>query len=472
MFSVFWKTTFIYGIGFIGLRMISFLLLPLYTNILTPSEAGIIFIIYTVLAFLNTLYSRGMDAALFKFYNQDNSIISTSTSLLYSIKHGGILSVVLWVMVGIFFAVGLIEHHAISWIILIGLISVLFCDMLSARCMSILRLENKPFYYLSACLSSVAATIILNIWFLSYQKMGISGAIWAIIIASLIQIVILLPILFRAIKLSQNNADLLLQMKAFSWPFLPAAIFLILIELSDRWLIGLLSLQGTADVGIYSTGYKFGSLIMLCVKAFNLNWQPYYLKKNTKDSFYKIGSIFLSLLIILSTLISIMWPMLFYWLIGESFWKGGEIIPIITASYIFYGLFILQMPSIYLKNKERWAPWFWGVGLAINLILNCLLIPIYGYYGAALATLLAYASMAIYIVYKNYDWMPMKYNMAYITYITILSCVAMIIWNFLHVMYNFNNPNTFLLPYLLIVALGLIYFIISSILVWLMYKKI
>ncbi len=472
MFSIFWKTTFVYGVGFIGLRMISFLLLPLYTNILTPSEAGIIFIIYTILAFLNTLYSRGMDAALFKFYNQDNSIISTSTSLLYSIKHGGILSIVLWIIAGTCFATGLIEHHAISWIILIGLILVLFCDMLSSRCMSILRLENKPFYYLWASLANVAATIILNIWFLSYQKMGINGAIWAIIIASLIQIILLSPILFRAINLSQNKASLLLQMKTFSWPFLPAAIFLILIELSDRWLIGILSLQGTADVGIYSTGYKFGSLIMLCVKAFNLNWQPYYLTKNTQDTFYKIGSIFLSLLIILSTLISIMWPILFYWVIGESFWRGGEIIPIITASYIFYGLFILQMPSIYLKNKERWAPRFWGLGLAINLILNCLLIPTYGYYGAALATLLAYASMAIYIIYKNYYWMPMKYNMAYITSIAVLSGIAMIVWNFLHVIYNFNNPKNFLLPCLSIVTLCLIYLIISSILVWSMYKKI
>ena len=96
MLSQFWKTTFIYGLGFIGLRMVSFLLLPLYTHLLSPSDAGIIFIIYTVLAFLNTIYSRGMDAALFKFYNKENSRAVTSTSIIYSAKYGGLLSLFLF----------------------------------------------------------------------------------------------------------------------------------------------------------------------------------------------------------------------------------------------------------------------------------------------------------------------------------------------------------------------------------------
>ena len=64
----FWGTAAIYTIGFLGLRALSFILLPLYTNLLTTHEAGILFIIYTVLAFLNTVYNRGMDSALLKFF--------------------------------------------------------------------------------------------------------------------------------------------------------------------------------------------------------------------------------------------------------------------------------------------------------------------------------------------------------------------------------------------------------------------
>ena len=147
MLSRFWKTTFVYGLGFIGLRMVSFLLLPLYTHLLSPSDAGIIFIIYTVLAFFNTIYSRGMDAALFKFYDKENSRAVISTSIIYSAKHGSLLTLCLFVVIVGCFNVGLIQHTAISYTISAGLLFVLFGDMFASRAMSVLRLEEKPFYY-------------------------------------------------------------------------------------------------------------------------------------------------------------------------------------------------------------------------------------------------------------------------------------------------------------------------------------
>ena len=96
MYTSFWKTTFIYGAGFISLRMISFLLLPLYTHLLSPYDAGIIFIIYTILAFGNTIYSRGMDAALFKFYSPENESSLIRTSVIFSLKYGIILSIIIF----------------------------------------------------------------------------------------------------------------------------------------------------------------------------------------------------------------------------------------------------------------------------------------------------------------------------------------------------------------------------------------
>ena len=91
----FWNTTIIYTIGFLGLRALSFILLPLYTNLLSAHQAGILFIIYTILAFLNTIYNRGMDSALLKFFNSSLEKSIISTSVLYSVIYGIILSAVL-----------------------------------------------------------------------------------------------------------------------------------------------------------------------------------------------------------------------------------------------------------------------------------------------------------------------------------------------------------------------------------------
>ena len=82
MNNTFWKYTFVYACGFLLLRGISFFLLPIYTNLLSTEDAGIVFLVYTVLAFLNPLYAYGMNASLFKYYHNNesekNAVISTS----------------------------------------------------------------------------------------------------------------------------------------------------------------------------------------------------------------------------------------------------------------------------------------------------------------------------------------------------------------------------------------------------------
>ena len=466
MYTSFWKTTFIYGAGFISLRMISFLLLPLYTHLLSPYDAGIIFIIYTILAFGNTIYSRGMDAALFKFYSPENESSLIRTSVIFSLKYGIILSIIIFCVLQTLFILDIIQHPAITSNVLLGLLSVLFFDMLTSRGLGLLRLINKPFYYLLIAITNVCLSVGLNLYLIQHLKMNLTGAIWAIIFVSWIQFAMIIPLLLSKINKQQADDTLLVKMKKFSLPFLPAAIFLILIELSDRWMIAWFSSNGATDVGIYGASYKFGSLIMLCVKSFNLNWQPYYLKQNTVHTFYKIGSLFLSFLIIISTLISILWPILFYLLIGKEFWAGGNIIPIIAISYIFYGLFILQMPSIYLQNKESWAPKLWGIGFIINSTCNIILIPKYGYYGAAISTLLAYLGMTILLIYKNYSWMPMKYNFKYLGIIIIISIITGYIFQGLIVEVAFDY-NHFIQYY----SLAIIYLIITMPITWLLYKK-
>ena len=79
----FWGITVLYSVGFLALRAISFLLLPLYTNVLSTLEAGYVFILYTIIAFLNTLYNHGMDSSLLKFFKNNNESKVITTSMVY-----------------------------------------------------------------------------------------------------------------------------------------------------------------------------------------------------------------------------------------------------------------------------------------------------------------------------------------------------------------------------------------------------
>ena len=66
------------------------------------------------------------------------------------------------------------------------------------------------------------------------------------------------------------------------------------------------------------------------------------------------------------------------------------------------------MPPIYLCDKQNWSPILRIFGAVINIILNIILIPIYGIYGAAIATAAGYGLMFLLLFYKNREWMPIQ----------------------------------------------------------------
>ena len=181
----------------------------------------------------------------------------------------------------------------------------------------------------------------------------------------------------------------------------------------------------------------------MMVLAFNLNWQPFYLKK--KDApiilkFENIGNLFIGILLMTTWVISFFGPLVlsFNWIengwfsiIGKEFLPGLIIVPTICMAYVFYGIFIVQMPPIYLKNKQNWLPLFWGIGALTNILLNYFLIQKFGFFGASIATLLTYILMAFLIIYKNKIWMPIKIN-----YICFIPCCILV---FITAQYNLYN---------------------------------
>ena len=409
----FFNLSIIYGFGFLFLRGISFLLLPVYTNLLSTFDAGIIFILYTILAFLNPVYALGLDSALFKFYNskQESKESVISTSIIFLLITSFFLSSLL-ILISQTSAINFIDV-SYNWLLYLSII--LFCDSISARSLVILRLQERAWYYLFIGFINIVSSLLFNILFIDYYNLSNLGAVYALTFTSLIQLLTLSPIIIKLINFNKTDFLLYKKMFFFGLPFLPATILFISIGMIDRFFIE--SYLGLKAVGIYSAGYKVGSIISIMIIAFNLNWQPYYLKiqddKNFSNNIKTISQLFFIIIIYIATfmclfvndLISI--QLFGFYIIGESFWESTIIIPWITFGYVFYGLYVLQAPSLYIKNKQNWTPVFWGGGTILNIILNIILIPQLGILGAAIATFISYVLMFVFIKIKNKWWMPL-----------------------------------------------------------------
>ena len=432
MKNKFLNTSLVFGLGFVFLRGISFLLLPIYTNLLSTYDAGIIFILYAVLAFLNPFYALGMDAALFKFFNSSDFSQKqvVSSSLFSVIQSSFCLSLLLFFCS--FFFINFLDLQY-NWIKII--VGILFFDSISSRLLILLRLFNTPRYYLSVGLINIISSLFLNIILIRNYKMDQEGAVYALLLTSVVQFIVLLPVLYKHLSIKQYSLTLSKQMLKFGFPFLPAAILLILTSFIDRFFIEYF--LGLEQVGLYGAGYKIGSIVSIVVIAFNLSWQPYYLKSANNLNFVSnirlISEKFF--VVLLFTVVSIsIWssPVVkikFFnqHLIGESFWGSLEIVPWVCFGYFFYGLFILQMPPLYIKNKQSWSPVFWGIGTTVNIVCNYILIPFWGILGAAVATFVSFLIMFIYIKYKNQRWMPINFINFSLMVLFVFSVLVIII---------------------------------------------
>ena len=178
------KQSLIYGVGHMLARLITFLLLPLYTHSFSQEENGAISLAYAFIGFALILYRYGMDTALMKF--------SVQTSGVERTKHISII-VVSQILTGIIFTTFLyiIREHIAYWVLgvnrpdwMIYIVIILFLDSIWNLPLLILRSEEKATLFIGFSLLNVIATMLLNILFVVYRGYGIEGVFLANIISS------------------------------------------------------------------------------------------------------------------------------------------------------------------------------------------------------------------------------------------------------------------------------------------------
>ena len=248
-------------------------------------------------------------------------------------------------------------------------------------------------------------------------KKGIEAVFISNLIASVVTLLILMPEIISQLKLHIDKIVLKRLMK-FGIPYLPGGIAAMFMQLIDRPIVT--HLTDLTTVGIYNANYKLGIFMMLFVSMFQFAWQPFSLQyakdKDAKELFAKVFTLFTVagtlILLFLTLFITDIAKFSIYGksLIGEAYWSGLPIVPIILAAYLFNGFYINFTAAIYIKEKSSSVPLLMGVGAVTNVAANFLLIPIFNITGAALATLISYGAMAVGFYFVSQKHFPVNYE--------------------------------------------------------------
>jgi len=418
------KQSLIYGIGHVMARLITFLLLPLYTHTFTQVEYGALSLAYAFMGFALIIYRYGMDTALMKYSVQKSGQNRKKyiTIIIGVQAITGIVFTLLLYLSRNITAVYVLGINRPDWMIYLSVI--LFFDSMWNLPMLILRSEERAGPFIIFSLLNVILTMILNILFVVCWDSGIEGVFKANVIASSSVFFFSLPIILKRIKLSLFEKEALMKIVRFALPFLPAGIFTMIMELSDRYLLEFY--LGTAEVGLYSAGKKMGMLGLTVVMGFNMGWTPYFLKrgrqKGARIEFSKITTFFLGIMGYVTVLVSIWIPNIMRFsiggstLIGSEFWACEQVVSTILIGYFFFATYVIQLPGVYMKEITSWVPIFRIIGASSLILSSVIFIPTFGFLGAAYSVVFAFIFMSMSIYFKTNKIYPIAYNWRGILY--------------------------------------------------------
>ena len=420
-------------------RALGFVMLPIYTDIkYLPSQStyGDLSLVYTFMAFMNIVYLYGMDSALLRYFfiGEHKREDVYKTAFITVVLNSFILSTILFLFAPeggklIFGAAGYKEYIWLASVIL-------FFDGLGNLPYLILRAEEKSVTYSVMRIGRFLLEFALNIVFVVILRMEVIGILYANAIASLINFLALLPYQKKYLK-GSFEFKLLKILSMFALPMLPNGLAYLIVEVSDRYLM--LFLLGKDTVGIYSPSYKFGSILLFIVIAFRTAWQPFFLKvakeTNAKEIYAKVMTYFTlgGVLVIIgaSYLLEYVLKMPLAFgkpIIGEKYWGGLIIMPIIMSSYLFYGMYVNLTVGIYIKKKTQYMIIFSGLAALANVGSNFYLMPHYGIVGAAIATLLSYLIMAVTIFVANQKIYHVPYEYGRLIFLLVLLTGSMVVY--------------------------------------------
>lgn len=388
------KHSIIYGTGTVINGVVAILLLPIYTRCLTPTDYGIKELIGLTVDIVGILLATGVSSGVLRFYFEydneadRNEVISAATIGL------SMLAFIAFLVLSFFtkpMAAYIIDSPKLYYYFNISLVSM-WLNSVNEVGFGYLRARRKSILFVLLSFFRLFLTILLNIYLIVFLKLGVLGVLLSTLIVAVMTTCLLnIPILFKVgVRFSSAK---LRELVRFGFPSVPAQMGAFVVHLSDRFFLK--AFCSIADAGIYSLGYRFGAIPSTFISVpFNQIWQPrrleLYKQPGSEELFGRIFTYYLALISFVGLGIAVLTREVLIIMADPRFLPACAIVPIIVVANIIYSTNSHINMGILIQKKTKYFAYIDGSNGLFILLLNFLLIPRFGIYGAAYATLIAF----------------------------------------------------------------------------------
>lgn len=405
----------IYTLGMVLGQLVSFLMIPIYTNYLNPSEYGILELLSMTVDVLSTIIGIGITASIMRFYygfdndHDKNQVVSTALIATMTIMSFASAICILFsssLSKLVFSSPDFSRHFRIMFV-------TMFLTSGIQVPMVYLRAKLKSFTFVKINLIKLLMQLTLNIYFLAVLKLGVLGILYSTLIASMLVCIYLTVSTFLQTGIGFSFAKYK-KMLRFGAPLIISDFCAFILTYGDRYFLN--HYTDLSTVGIYSLAYKFGMMISILfaapfVSIWGASMFDYAKKENSAEIYASIMNYFLIGALTISLALSVYTKDMLRFMADSAYWSAYKVVPIIAASYVISGAMAITGAGILIGNKTKYRALSTLAATIVNITLNILIIPPWGAYGAAISTLLSYAvRMAVDYYYSqrlfriSYEW--------------------------------------------------------------------
>ncbi len=374
------------------LRMAVGLIVGLWmARYLGPEQFGMLNYVIAFVALFSALSGMGLNSVVVRdlVNNPEDSNVTLGSAFILQII-GGLLAIIFALAV-----INIVRQDHMTKILV-----AIFCFTLLFKASEVAK------YWFEAQVASKYTVWVENFTFLLFAAIKVTlilinasliTFIWAMLIETIIMSMSYFFIYkFRGgiLKSWQPQIRRTKTLLKDSWPLLLSGIAIVLYMRIDQIMLG--QIIGDKAVGIYSAAVRISEMAYFIPVIIVSSIAPTLIeaKKRSQKSYHKHLQKLYRLMIFVCLAVSI--PTTFFsttliqWLYGIEYEPAGNVLAIHIWASIFVALGVTSSQPLLLDNLQRLSLYRTFIGCGFNIILNLLLIPLYGINGAALATVISY----------------------------------------------------------------------------------
>lgn len=403
--------------GSIVPRVFNFFLVPLHTRVFGPEAYGQITDTYGWIAILNVIFLFGMETAYLRFSTKsggdERRAFQTAQTIIL-----GISLIMVSLLYGLYLngTLGITKEE--KPLFMYATIT-LVVDAICAIPFVTLRLRNKSKEFATLKIINVFILVVLNLWFLLGEDVRPEQVFLANLLANLFFLIYFAPQLItwrpRWEKQLGNS------MIGYAFPVMLTGLAGMTNEMFsrisiDNWLPnGFYPGRSSEYIqGIFGACYKFAIFMSLVVQAFRMAAEPFFFsnaeKKDSPLLFARVNHYFtlVATFFMMAICFNLSW---LRYLVDSKYWEGLGIVPWLLLGYLFLGIYYNMTVWFKITDKTYFGTIITFFGASVTILLNYLLIPVYGIMGSAVVTFLSYFLMTILCNQIGKRYFPIPYSL-------------------------------------------------------------